>query len=104
MKFYRIEIGNVLYYSKEYQHSSKSNNYTVTFETLIEKENFAVIKFFLQLQNPVTNDITVMAAVEKLNTEVLTVHGESIPHLHKILSKQTLCVVAKKEVHPLVLD
>ena len=95
MKFYRIKIRNLLYYSEEYQHSSKSNNYTVTFETPVEKENFAVIKFFVELQHPVTNDITVLAVVEKLNTEVLSIHGENIPHLHKVLSKRTLCIAVK---------
>ena len=92
MKFYRIEIRNLLYYSKEYKRSSKSNNYTVTFETPVNKENFAVIEFFVELQHPVTHDITVFAVVEELNTEVLTVHGENIPHLHKVLSKRTHCI------------
>ena len=92
MKFYRIEIRNILYYSEEYVRSSKSNNYTVTFETPDNKENVAIIKFFVELQHPVTHEYTVLAIVEELNTEVLTVHGESIPHLHKVLSKQTRCI------------
>ena len=66
MKFYRIEIRNSLYYSKEYKHSSKSNNNTVTFETLVNKDNFAVIKFFVELQHPVNHNIT------ELNTEIFT--------------------------------
>lgn len=89
MKFYRIEIRGSLYYSKEYKRSSKTNNYTVTFENHINKDNFAVIKFFV---DPVTHDITVLAVVEELNTEVLTVHGQQVPHLHKVLSKRTVCI------------
>ena len=51
-----------------------------------------MIEFFVELQHPVTHDITVFAVVEELNTEVLTVHGENIPHLHKVLSKRTHCI------------
>ena len=92
MKFYRMEIGNLLYYSKEYKRSSKSNNYTIIFETRTNKENFAEIEFFVELQHPVTHDITVFAVVEGLSTQVLSVHGENIPHLHKVLSKETHCI------------
>ena len=92
MKFYRTEIRNSLYYSKEYKCSSKSNNNTVTFKTPVNKDNFAVIKFFVELQHPVNHNITVLAVVEELNTEIFTVHGQHVPHLHKVLSKRTHCI------------
>ena len=92
MKFYRIEIRNLLYYSEEYKRSTKSNNYTVTFETPGKKENFAVIKFFVELQHPVTHNNAVFAVVEELDTEVLCVHGEIIQHLQKVLAKRTHCI------------
>ena len=91
-KFYRIELNNSLYYCREYKRTSKTNNFTILYETQPSEEEFALIDFFVEIKNPASCEPMILAVVQHLNVSVFTVNGEEIPHLFEISSRQTKCI------------
>ena len=49
IKFWRLELHNSLFYSKEYTCTTKSNNYTVVYDD--GDKSYGVIQFFLELSH-----------------------------------------------------
>lgn len=88
-KFYRIEVNNSLYYCREYKRTSKTNNFTVLYETHPSREEFAIINFFVEVKIAGSCDPMILAAVQHLNTDVFVVNGIEIPHLFEISSRET---------------
>ena len=91
-KFYRIELNNSLYYCREYKRTSKTNNFTILYETEQSKEEFAIIDFYVEVKDPRSGKSVILAVVQHLNTSAFTVNGEEIAHLFNISSRQTKCI------------
>ena len=88
VKFWRLEANKSLYYSREYTHSWKTNNYTTLYER-DGAETFGFIKFFLELQSSLrSSDFCVIAVVDELSTAPFFTGSVIVPHLHVIECQQ----------------
>lgn len=70
VKFYRLQIGRSIYYSSEYKHTTKTNNFTVMYKHPgITELKLATINFFLEVEDPSSHECKVFAVIQHLNTE-----------------------------------
>ena len=90
VKSYRIDLRNSLYYCREYKRTSKTNNYTVVYESPdTTGDSFAIIDFFVEVEHPSTHNLLTLAVVQHLNTSLFAVNGQAIPNMLNVSSKQT---------------
>ena len=93
IKFWRLELHNSLFYSKEYARTTKTNNYTVLYDS-DGVEGFGVIKFFLELSCRDVSRPQVLAIIDKLITAPYVCGDVLVPHLRVVVAQHQSFVSA----------